>query len=124
MSKLPRALELLKPMLKPLPKVLKPSEKPLHELIKPGGKELGSKFRSSGDGVRTVERDTFSKLKNELMDGAEEVPGPRTYEGKVFRRPDNSEFGVRNSEKYGETIDVMKSTDRIALPEGYKLHTK
>ena len=122
MSKLPRALELLKPMLKPLPKVLKPSEKPLHELIKPGGKELGSKFRSSGDGVRTVERDTFSKLKNELMDGAKEVAGPRSYEGKVFRRPDNSEFGVRYSEKYGETIDVMKTTDRIAVPDGYKLH--
>jgi hypothetical protein len=124
MSKVPRAIELLKPFLKPLPKVLKPSEKPLHEILKPSGKELGSKFRSAGDKIRTVERDEFRKLKSELVDGATEVPAPKGYDGKVYRRQDNSEIGIRSSEKYGEAIDVMKTSDDLLLPNGYKLHSR
>ena len=126
-SKLQAIYEMLKLLAKPLmkaPKLLRPAEKPLHDLLKPGGKELGSKFRSAGDGIRTLEKEEFGKLKSELIDGAVEVPAQQGYEGKVYRRPENSEFGIRSSEKYGESIDVMKTSDGSVLPNGYKIHSK
>jgi hypothetical protein len=104
------------------PKVLKPAEKTLEDLLKPGGKELGARAARAGEGIRTLERTEFEKVKSDLLDGATEVPAPAGYEGKAFQRPDGSIIGIRDSEKYGETLDVLKSTDETVLKNGYKVH--
>ena len=90
--------------------------------MKPGGKELGVAKGSAGEGIRTTSKSEFGKLKSELLDGAVEVPARGGYIGKWFQRPDGSIFGIRNSEKYGETIDVVKSIDQTVLKNGYKVH--
>ncbi len=109
-------------MLSRTPKVIKPSEKPLHDLIKPGGKELGIKRGGAREGIRTLERKEFDKLKSDMLDGAEEIVPREGYSGKVFRRPDGTEIGIRESKKFGETIDVLKSTDETILKNGFKIH--
>ena len=96
-------------------KVLKPAEKTLEELLKPGGKELGISKGGARDGIRTLQRDEYSKIKSDLMDGAVEVPAPKSYVGRLFQRPDGSRFGLRESVDHGETIDVIKSLDESIL---------
>jgi len=104
------------------PKVLKPAEKTLEELLKPGGKELWISKGGARDGIRMLQRDEFNKIKSDLMDGAVEVPAPKSDVGRLFQRPDGSRFGLRESVDHGETIDVMKSLDESILEKGYKLH--
>lgn len=106
------------------PKVLKPSEKPLHELFKPGGKEIGVSRRGADDGIRTLQKSEFEKFKTEVLDGAVEVAPPKTYDGRVFSRPDGSLVGVRKSDQFGETIDVIKSPDPSTLSNGFKVHSQ
>lgn len=71
-------------MLSRTSKVIKPSEKLLHDLMKPGGKELGEQAKRAGDGIRTLEKNDYSKLKSDLLDGAVEVPSSKTYTGRTF----------------------------------------
>lgn len=106
------------------PKVLKPAEQPLHDVLKPGGKELGVRRARAGDGIRTLERSEYDKLKADLLDGAKERTSATGYNGKLYERSDGSIIGLRNSNKYGETLEVMKSTDKARLPNGYKVHRK
>ena len=112
-------IKLLKPFLK-----LKPSAQKLDEILKPGGKERGIQAGGAREGIRTLEKEQFETLKSELMDGAVEVPGPASYPGKTFQRLDGSVIGVRQSEKFGETIEVINSVDKAILENGYKVHSK
>ena len=79
--------------------------------MKPGGKELGVRARQAGDGILTLNRTEFDKLKSDLLDGAKEVPSPRGYDGQTYQRPDGSIVGVRISKKFGETLEVLKSLE-------------
>jgi hypothetical protein len=104
------------------PKVLKPAEKTLEDLLKPGGKELGIRKPGADEGIRTLQRSDFQKLKSDLLDGAQEVPAPSRYDGKWYQRPDGSVVGVRESAEHGETLEVIRSLDRSVLDNGYKVH--
>jgi len=104
------------------PKVLKPAEKTLEELLKPGGKEVGIIKGGADEGIRTVQRAEFAKLKTDLLDGAVEVPAPAKYDGKWYQRSDGSVIGVRTSEQHGETLEVVKSLNESVLQNGYKVH--
>ena len=104
------------------PKLLRPAEKTLEDLLRPGGKELGVRAARAGPNIRTLSNNEFGKLKSDLLDGAKEVSPPRGYEGRAFERPDGTRFGIRKSEDYGETIDVINSNDETIFPKGYKFH--
>lgn len=49
-----------------------------------------------------------------------ECPG---YGGRAFQRRDASVIGIRESEQFGTTIDVLKSIDP-RLPRGFKVHQR
>jgi hypothetical protein len=55
--------------------------------------------------------------------GAEEVSPPSTYEGVSFRHSNGSTFGLRFSDRYGLTYDVIGNDHPIFGP-GYKVHIK
>jgi hypothetical protein len=74
-------------------------------------------------GVRTVSPEEFETLRFELLEGAGPVSGPSDYESMVFERPDGSLIGIRNSDKYGATIDVLRSTSR-SIRNGFRIHQK
>jgi hypothetical protein len=40
---------------------------------------------------------------------------------KAFERPDGTQFGIRQSTKYGETIDVIKGSPAL-LEKTIKVH--
>ncbi len=106
-----------------LPKpIVRAAEKPLHELFKPGGKELGTISKGAGDGIRTVTKQEFATLKAEMLDGAIEVSSPAAYAGKWFQRRDGSVAGIRFSEEYGETLEVVRTLGNNTLKNGYKVH--
>jgi hypothetical protein len=107
------------------PPVRKPetNSQSLSDILLPGGQELGDKLGSAGDGIRTVTQPDMDGLKSKLMSGATEVASPPGYQGKTYQRPDGTVFGVRDSDKHGSTIDVMKSNDPKLKP-GYKVHRK
>jgi hypothetical protein len=57
------------------------------------------------------------------LEGAGPITGPNNYEGMAFERPDGSVIGVRESLKYGTTIDVLESTSR-SIVNGFRIHKK
>jgi filamentous hemagglutinin len=40
---------------------------------------------------------------------------------KAFERPDGTQFGIRQSTKYGETIDVIRGNG-TTIKDGFKVH--
>lgn len=93
----------------------------LHSILVPGGELIGNP--GSSVKIRTVSPEEFETLRFELLEGAGPVSGPEDYKGMVFERPDGSLIGIRNSDKYGTTIDVIKSTSRT-IPNGFRIHKK
>jgi HK97 family phage portal protein len=101
----------------------KPSEQPLQDILKPDGKELGFRNPGAREGIRTIEPEEFDTLKSRLLDGAEEVPAPKEYEGRWFQRRDGTIIGVRDSKDSGPTLDVIEGGSS-GLRKGYKVHRK
>jgi hypothetical protein len=90
-------------------------------VLAPGGDLIGNP--GTRDGIRTVSPEEFDALRFELLEGAGPVSGPDSYDGMVFERPDGSLIGIRNSDKYGITIDVIKSTSP-AIDNGLRIHQR
>jgi hypothetical protein len=93
----------------------------LHSILVPNGELIGSPGTTNW--IRTLSPDEFNALRYELLEGAGPVTGPASYDGMVFERPDGSLIGIRKSDDYGITIDVLKSTTR-SIPDGFKIHKK
>ena len=79
------------------------------DLLFKNGKPIGENLKNAGKDVKTWPKSELPQTKIELLKGAEEIPSPGNYIGKTYKTPDGVEFGIRNSFKYGETIDVMKN---------------
>lgn len=75
--------------------------------LTPNGELIGNKGK--GRGVRTLTPENFSDLKSKMLEGARELPPNPRYDGRTYQRPDGTEFGIRNSKKWDETIDIFKS---------------
>jgi hypothetical protein len=95
----------------------------LSDILLPGGQEIGDRLGGAGDGIRTVSPQEVESLKSRLLSGATEVPSPPGYQGRTYQRSDGTVFGIRESGKYGSTVDVMKSNDPRLKP-GYQVHRK
>lgn len=104
-----------------IPKPPRPSEQRLDEILKPGGKEVGERLGGTGNDVRTVGKEEFEVLRDRLLDGAKEVQPKSNYAGKWFQRPDGTIVGVRQSEKFGTTLDVVEG-GKSGLENGYRIH--
>ncbi|HLN37806.1 MAG TPA: hypothetical protein VK337_08500 [Xanthobacteraceae bacterium] len=93
----------------------------LHSILVPGGELIGEP--GSGVKIRTVSPEEFESLRFDLLEGAGPVSGPDSYKGMAFERPDGSVIGIRNSLRYGTTIDVLQSTSH-SIPNGFRIHKK
>ena len=89
----------------------------------PGGKEVGTREKGAVEKIRTVDSAEFDGLKAKLLDGATELPPSPGYSGKWYLRHDGTEFGIRDSDGSGFTIDIRKSNSPYLTP-GYKVHRK
>ncbi len=102
---------------------LQANTRSLDSILAPGGEPIGYAYRGAGDDVRTVSPAEFDALASELLSGAARVRGPDSYDGLVFERLDGSLIGIRNSTRYGRTIDVLKSNSPI-IPNGFRIHQR
>jgi hypothetical protein len=97
--------------------------RPTAEILAPGGKLVGERESGAGGNIRTVPSDEFTQIRDQLMAGAVPVQTPRSYNGLWFDRPDGMRFGLRLSDDYGPTIDVMRS-DKPPFEDGLKVHRR
>ena len=97
--------------------------KKTEEILLPAGKEVGVEEKGAGPGIRTVTPTEFNSIKQQLLDGASQLPPQAGYDGKWYKRQDGTIFGIRNSSGSGETIDIRSSNNPVLAP-GYKVHHK
>ena len=90
-----------------------------HDPLTPEGKKIG--VRGSSTQIRNVSPDEYKKLKSDLLRDSKDLPSRSDYNGKVYERPDGTQFGIRNNERNQETIDVFKSPNPL-LKNGMKVH--
>jgi hypothetical protein len=82
----------------------------LESILAPGGERIGSVNPGATEDIRTVSPAEFERIRSDLLSGATPARGAETYPGVVYERPDGSLLGIRNSRRYGATIDVIRST--------------
>ncbi|MBI4275950.1 MAG: hypothetical protein HY659_14745 [Rhizobiales bacterium] len=104
----------------PLPSV---SARSLEDILIPRGQDVGDVVRGAEENIRTVTRLKFQQIRDDLLVGARAISTPRSYNGLWFERPDGTRFGLRVSEQYGTTIDVVRS-EHSQLQPGFKVHQK
>ena len=108
------------PAVAPAPQEQAPS---LGNILAPGGEPIGEVYPGATPEIRTVSPAEFEALESELLSGAIPVSAPDTYDGMVFERPDGSLIGIRNSDRYGITLDVIKSTSP-KIENGFRIHQR
>ncbi|MDI2113849.1 hypothetical protein [Commensalibacter nepenthis] len=86
------------------------------------GNLQGDKRPGSDNKIRTLTKEEFQTMKDALMKGAEKIRDYSNGEGEWYRRPDGSEFGIRNSKESGETIDIMKPAPGSSVRPNTKFH--
>ncbi len=89
-------------------------------ILAPGGQLVGVQQSGAGSGIRTVSPQEFQSIQRDLLTGAREIPGPSTYNGTVYQRPDGSVIGLRPSNS-GLAIDVIESNSPN-IRNGFKVH--
>ena len=92
------------------------------EALRPLGRELGWREPGAGTRIRTCGPEDFNTLLDSVSPGAQEVPAHRNFQGLWFEQPNGSVFGLRMSEKYGMTYEVIRSNDPFL--RSYKVHQK
>lgn len=92
-------------------------------ILAPGGVRIGSVNPGATEDIRTVSPTEFERIRSDLLSGATPARGSETYPGVVYERPDGSLLGIRNSRRYGTTIDVIRSTSPT-IPNGFRIHQK
>ncbi len=94
----------------------------LADVCVPGGALIGRRSRGAGDDVTTVSSQQFEQLLRELSRGATEMPTPPSYSGQWFQRSDGTVIGVRRSEQFGLTIDIVEGGPHPLLAPGLRFH--
>ena len=87
--------------------------------LTPNGELVGKP--GSREKIRTLEPKDFDELKGRMLEGSQRLPENPRYDGSLFQRPDGTQFGIRKSKEWGETIDVFKSPNSKIKP-GTKVH--
>jgi hypothetical protein len=100
-----------------------PSPVPQERALRPGGQLIGRREGRASPRIRTCSPEDFSGLLEAVSPGAQQVPSRPGYDGLSYRQPGGSEFGLRWSDRYGLTYDVIKSNDPVIVP-GLKVHRK
>lgn len=90
------------------------------DILQPGGVAVGRMLRGAGTEVRTVGASEFRQVKNELLRDAKQVPAPQRYPGTVYERPDGVTFGLRRSNRSGETLEIIDGKGLIK--NNFKVH--
>jgi hypothetical protein len=92
------------------------------EALGQGGTQIGWHEPGARGNVRTCTESEFRTLLERVAPGAEEMPVSR-FEGLWFRQPNGSIFGLRFSERYGMTYDVIRNNHPI-FDNGFRVHVK
>jgi hypothetical protein len=100
-----------------------PASRPLQEVLKPEGRSIGFRHKGASTEVRTVTSPEFEELLAQLSLGAQSTVTPPLYQGRWYLRPDGSIFGLRRSERYGMTFEVI-SSNTPDIRSGDKVHKK
>jgi hypothetical protein len=87
--------------------------------LTPNGELIGK--RGTEDRIRTISPQEYSDLRRKLLEGSSRLDDHPTYDGMRYQRSDGTQFGLRNSKDWGETIDVFKSPNSKISP-GTKVH--
>ncbi len=77
----------------------------------------------SSDGIYTIPTSVFREMLITVTPGSQIITSPVGYRGQWYQQPDGSVFGIRWSERYGVTLDVIRSNNPL-VPNGYKVHQK
>jgi hypothetical protein len=80
------------------------------DIVAPRGKVIGYKNKGAREDIRTVSKKEFDKIEAELRKGAKIQPKRGDYDGTIFKRNDETIFGIRNSDDYGRTIDLFNNS--------------
>lgn len=100
-----------------------PAARPQEEALRPGGRLIGTREGRASADTRTCTPSEFRSLVESVSPGAQVVLSPPSYEGLWYRQPNGSVFGLRLSEQYGMTYDVIRNDHPIFRP-GFKVHQK
>jgi hypothetical protein len=92
------------------------------EALRPLGREIGWREPGAGPRIRTCRPGDFNTLLDSVSPGAQEVPSRGDFQGLWFKQPNGSVFGLRMSENYGMTYEVIRSNN--PLLRAYKVHQK
>lgn len=94
----------------------------LGDVCVPGGTLIGRRSRGAGNDVTTVSSQQFDQLLRELSSGATERSAPSGYGGLWFQRADGTVIGIRRSEQFGLTIDIVDRGQNPILAPGLRFH--
>ncbi len=89
--------------------------------LTPNGELIG--LEGNAKDVRTVSPSEFNDLRKRLLENSRSLPDHPTYDGRLYERTDGTQFGLRNSKNWGETIDVFKSPNQ-SIDNGLRIHQK
>ncbi|MGO4572280.1 hypothetical protein [Microvirga sp. 2TAF3] len=103
--------------------VREPICRPAGDAIVPNGQWIGAREGRATIGTRTVPTSEFKELLEAVLPGAQVVQSPVGYQGRWYRQPDGSVFGIRWSEQHGVTFDIIRSNNPL-VRNGDKVHQK
>lgn len=98
--------------------------RPLADICLPNGQLIGQQTNRAGQDVRTVTPAEFDQLLREMTQGAQESKPPPAYQGIWYRRSSGETVGVRRSDDYGLTIDIVGSLGHPILRRLRRIHER
>ena len=96
----------------------------LADICLPNGQLIGQQTKRAGSDVRTLSPHEFDQLLRDMTFGAQEAKTPTVYEGIWYRRASGETIGVRRSEDYGLTIDIVDGLGHPVLSNIRRIHEK
>lgn len=88
------------------------------DLVMPGGTPIGRREKGAGEEVATIGRGEDDARVAKLMAMRPMAVAKPRYEGRWYSLPDGTGFGLRRSNRHGDTIDF----ENPALGKGFKVH--
>ncbi|MBX3503242.1 MAG: hypothetical protein KF889_27680 [Alphaproteobacteria bacterium] len=89
---------------------------PLERILRPNGRDIGAQGSSSK--IRLVSKAEFDRIEAALKAASTPISPPPRYSGDRYGLTQGGNFGVRNSKRWGPTLDV----DHPSFPPGYRIH--
>lgn len=84
------------------------------------GEFVGNVNKGATENIRTVSQQEFQQIKHNLLKDAKEIGKYSNGRGTWYQLPNGDRFGIRGSNRYGETLDF----DVKGLPRDFKIHQK